>query len=230
MDKSYTYLLINIATIAYPLAQSFEHRLVYFKQWKYLLPAMFITGSFFIIWDIIKTYYSVWEFNHEYLLGIIIINLPLEEWLFFITVPYACVFLYEVLNYYVKKDVFGGIAHQISLYLGILLILLAIINFDKAYTFVVFIMQGAFLLLHSIVLKKSWFGRFIIAYLVSLVPFLIVNGFLTALPVVIYDDSQNLGIRLVTIPIEDTIYSMMLILMNITFYEYFRERVKNLNK
>lgn len=227
MDKSYTYLLINIATIAYPLAQSFEYRLVYFKKWKYLFPAMFITGSFFIIWDIIKTYYSVWEFNDEYLLGINIINLPIEEWLFFITVPFACVFIYEVMNYYIKKDIFGSIAHQISLYLGILLILLGIINYDKAYTFVVFIMQGTFLLLHAIVFKKLWFGRFILAYLVSLIPFLIVNGFLTALPVVIYNDSQNLGIRLFTIPIEDTIYSMMLILMNITLYEYFRERAKN---
>ncbi len=229
MDNAYTYLLINIATISYPLAQSFKHRLVYYKQWKYLFPAMLITGGFFITWDVIKTYYAAWEFNPEYLLGIYIINLPLEEWLFFLTVQFACVFLYEVINYYVKKDIFGKIAHKISFYLGIILILLAIMNTGKTYTFVAFSMQGGFLLLHSILLKKPWFWRFILAYLVSLIPFLVLNGFLTALPVVIYDNSQNLGIRILTIltiPIEDTIYSMMLILMNITFYEYFRERTK----
>lgn len=226
MDSVYTYLLINIATIAYPIAQSFEHRLKFFKNWKFLFPAITITGVYFIIWDIIKTYYKVWEFNPKYLLGVNIINLPVEEWLFFVTVPFACVFLYEVMNYYVKKDVFGKIAPKLALYLGLILILLALMNYQKAYTFVVFLMQGAFLLLHYFVLKRQWLGRFFLAYVVSLIPFMIVNGILTALPVVIYDNAQNLGIRLHTIPIEDTIYSMMLILMNITFYEHFRNKSK----
>lgn len=226
MDSIYTYLLINIATIAYPIAQSFEHRLKFFKNWKFLFPAITITGVYFIIWDIIKTYYEVWEFNPKYLLGVNIINLPVEEWLFFVTVPFACVFLYEVMNYYVKKDVFGKIAPKLALYLGLILILLALMNYQKAYTFVVFLMQGAFLLLHYFVLKRQWLGRFFLAYVVSLIPFMIVNGILTALPVVIYDNAQNLGIRLHTIPIEDTIYSMMLILMNITFYEHFRNKSK----
>ncbi|MBE2190459.1 MAG: lycopene cyclase domain-containing protein [Candidatus Kapabacteria bacterium] len=226
MDSIYTYLLINIATIAYPIAQSFERRLKFYNNWRFLFPAMAITGSYFIVWDILKTYYKVWEFNPKYLLGINIINLPIEEWLFFITVPFACVFLYEVLNYYVKKDILGNIAPSISLYLGLILVVLAFLNYDKAYTFVVFLLQGAFLLLHFFVLKRQWLGRFFLAYFVSLVPFMVVNGILTSLPVVIYDNTQNLGIRLYTIPIEDTIYSMMLIMMNITFYEQFRNKSK----
>ncbi|MBX3042956.1 MAG: lycopene cyclase domain-containing protein [Candidatus Kapabacteria bacterium] len=224
MEAKFTYLLLNLFTISYPLAQSFEWRLTYYKSWYALFPAMLLTGIFFIVWDVLKTWYGVWSFNPEYLIGINIINLPLEEWLFFVTVPYACVFIYEVMNYYVKKDVFGNISKQISLILGIFILVSGLLNNDKAYTFVMFSLQGIYLILMSLYFKPKWFGRFFLAYLVSLIPFGLVNGILTALPVVIYNNAENLGIRLYTIPIEDTMYSMMLMMMNIHLYEFFKSK------
>ena len=65
-------------------------------------------------------------------------------------------------------------------------------------------------------------GRFYAAYLVHLIPFLLVNGVLTALPIVWYNNDQNLSLRIGTIPIEDTMYSMLLLLLNITIYEWLK--------
>lgn len=230
MEPKFTYLLINLFTISYPIAQSFEHRLRLFKKWYSLFPAIAITGVFFIIWDVLKTAAGVWSFNPEYLLGFNIINLPLEEWLFFITVPYACVFLYEVLNYYVKKDFLGKYSLNFSKILAVILIIISILNYDKTYTFVMFLFQGIYLLLISYYFKPVWLGRFFLAYFVSLIPFGLVNGILTALPVVIYNPLENLGIRLFTIPIEDTMYSMMLLMMNVQLYHYFLSRKPLRNK
>jgi lycopene cyclase domain-containing protein len=224
IDPKYTYLLLNAITLVYPIAQSFERRLRYFKKWKYLFPAILITGIFFITWDVYKTAYGVWSFNPEYLTGIYMLNLPVEEWLFFLTVPYAIVFIYEVMNYFVKKDIFGAFADKISLILGFILVVIATMNYDKAYTLVNFGLLGFFLLIHYFFIRAQYMGRFYLAYLVSLIPFAIINGFLTALPVVMYDDTQNLGIRLYTIPIEDTMYSLFLFLMTITFYEFFKKK------
>jgi len=224
MENKYTYLLINILTLAYPLAQSFEYRLKYYKKWYALFPAIVLTAVIFIIWDILKTYYGVWSFNGEYLIGINIINLPIEEWIFFITVPYSCVFIYEVLNYYIKKDYLFSISANITKILATFLLIIGLINYSKIYTFVMFITLGLFLLYIIFYIKPLWLGRFYLAYFVSLIPFLIVNGFLTYLPVVNYNPEHNLGIRIFSIPIEDTIYSLMLILMNITFYEYFQKK------
>ena len=65
-------------------------------------------------------------------------------------------------------------------------------------------------------------------YFVTLIPFFIVNGLLTGsfIPeeVVYYNDAENLGIRLGTIPIEDAVYGLLMLLMNVTWYEYFKSR------
>jgi len=48
----------------------------------------------------------------------------------------------------------------------------------------------------------------------------VVNGLLTSLPVVTYDNMQNLGIRIGTIPIEDFLYAAILLSMNISLYQW----------
>ena len=88
--KQYTYLLINFFSILIPFLFSFERRIFFFKKMRALLPALIITGAFFIIWDHLMTVWNVWGFNREYLIGYYLWDLPIEEWLFFFTIPYSC--------------------------------------------------------------------------------------------------------------------------------------------
>jgi lycopene cyclase domain-containing protein len=53
----------------------------------------------------------------------------------------------------------------------------------------------------------------------------IVNGLLTGLPILIYNNEQNLGIRIGTIPIEDFFYNLILMLWMITLYERSKRRI-----
>lgn len=218
-DKHYTYLLLNIATLFFPLVLSFDKKVAFYKKWPQLLWGIGITGAFFIVWDVLKTAYGVWSFNPEYLVGIYIINLPVEEWLFFITVPYGCVFIYECLKAYLP-DYLEKPSKYIAPIIALVLLFIAAFNFNRAYTLVTFIFTAAFLGIYMRVFKNRLGGYFWLAYLVHLIPFFIINGFLTALPVVLYNDNENLGIRLGTVPVEDTIYSMLLLLMNVGIYEY----------
>ena len=60
-------------------------------------------------------------------------------------------------------------------------------------------------------------------FLLLLIPFTIVNGLLTGFmiqdQVVWYDDTFNLGIRLLTIPIEDIFYAMFMLLLVMIGYQ-----------
>lgn len=224
--ENYYYLLLNIFTISVPLIRSFEPRVHYYKNFKGLFIGILITGAFFIIWDIIFTANGIWGFNSQYLTGIDIINLPLEEWLFFLTVPYASVFIYEVINYFLPKNSFNNYATAFAKALAFFLLGLAAIYYDQWYTFCTFLFTSLFLVFLIYIEKAKWLGNFFRSYLIVLVPFFMVNGILTGSfiegEIVWYNDQENLGIRLFTIPIEDSFYGMLLILMNTYFLEKFR--------
>ncbi|WP_268033418.1 lycopene cyclase domain-containing protein [Algoriphagus sp. PAP.12] len=227
MEK-YLYLILNILTISFPLIRSFEPKINYSSKWPALFPAILFTGAFFLVWDHWFTVIGVWEFNPRYLVGVYFFQLPLEEWLFFLTVPFACVFIYEVLIYFFPKDYFLPFAKPFVYVMVPFLLGLALLHLDKWYTAVNFIVGALVLIIHFLIFNDRYLGRFIFAYLVTLIPFMLCNGILTGAfteePVVIYNNAENLGIRIWTIPVEDTIYSMTLLLMNLSIFESIRSR------
>ena len=222
-----TYLIINILTIFVPMLRSFEHRINMVSKWKAIWPAIFVVGFLFVAWDVVFTHMGVWGFTEEHLIGVNAFGLPIEEMLFFVTVPYACLFIYEVLNYFVKRDTLGGIARQSFLLLGVILLVIGLLALDKWYTSVTFLLTAVWLF-YLVWRNPHWLSRFLLSYFVALIPFFIVNGVLTGSglenPVVWYNDAENLSIRIGTIPVEDTIYGLLLLSANTYFYEAFAAR------
>ncbi|MFL5763236.1 MAG: lycopene cyclase domain-containing protein [Bacteroidia bacterium] len=220
----FTYLAVLAFTLSYPLYKSFEEKINYVSKWKYLWPAIFISAIIFIGWDIWFTSMGVWGFDKAHVLGFFLAGLPIEEWLFFFIVPFSCVFIYEVLNYFVRKDVLGKAAKYISFLLVFLLFLIGGQHIYRFHTSITFFSLGFFLLLHQFVLRTPYMGRYYLCWAVCMVPFLLVNGVLTAAPVICYNNLHILNIRIYTIPVEDVFYGMLQILMVITFYEYFKKK------
>ncbi len=224
-----TYLLINFLTVFFPLILSFDKRVKFYQSWKYIFPGLFISGLLFLFWDYLFTIYGVWSFNPDYIQGIYFLNLPLEEILFFVTVPFACIFIYECLNYYIKQDLLKAVSAYISYALIGLCTVLLVLFYDKVYSLITFALLLVILLLARFVFKLKYLSRFYLAYLVSLIPFYIVNGLLTSIPVVLYNNEENMSFRVGTIPFEDHFYSMAMLMLNIMFFEYFRGRAKQSN-
>ncbi|MBN1870436.1 MAG: lycopene cyclase domain-containing protein [Candidatus Omnitrophica bacterium] len=227
----YTYLLVDLLTISLPFVFSFEKRIGFAKKWKYVLPSILIVAAVFVTWDQYFTRRGVWGFNPKYVIGRYFLGLPLEEILFFFCIPFSCLFIYEVVRYLQKQDALGGILKPFTNVLIGMLLLTAVWNVDRVYTSTTFLLMAVLLAVHLYVIKPDYLGYFFQMYLISLIPFLIVNGILTnglrfidAGPVVWYDNTENLSFRILNIPVEDFIYSMLLLLLNTTVYEYFKKR------
>lgn len=225
------YLLLNILIILFPLVLSFEKKISFYKKFFPLLISIVITGIIFIVWDSVAVTRNDWSFNGEFVSAIKIFNLPPEEILFFVTVPYSIIFSFVCIRYYVKeKRIF--IPSVLIYFVSFVLIISAVVFSGKYYTFTVSLFSGILISFLNYFYRNFIMSYiFIVTLLISYIPFLIVNYILTSLPVVIYNPSAITGLRFLTIPAEDFLYSFIMITMWIFIFQisenYFLKRQNN---
>jgi lycopene cyclase domain-containing protein len=97
----------------------------------------------------------------------------------------------------------------------------------RIYTLTTGVLLFAFFVYAVYVKRYPWMGAFFINYAIMLLPFLVVNGLLTGswigAPVVWYSADGFSGLRLLTIPVEDIFYGMLLIGLTTMVYEWRRK-------
>lgn len=217
------YLLIDFCTVIVPFLFSFHPKLQFYKNFKAFFLSSFVVGTLFVLWDIYFTSIGVWGFNPDYLVGVYIFNLPIEEVLFFLCVPFSCVYSYHCLNLFYDFNMEQKNEQLVVAIFSAILLLIGFVFYYRLYTSVTFISLALLLVYFSFVSRTTWLGKLMMIYLFLLLPFFIVNGILTGTgleaPIVWYNNQENLGIRLLTIPIEDMFYGFELIVLNVFFYE-----------
>ncbi len=204
------YTLINVAVIAVPFALSFDGRVAFYRRWPALVSAMLPVSAAYLIWDVLVTARGDWWFNKAYAGEPVLFGLPLGEILFFVTVPYACLFIYEVVGAYFRERRVCSLrlVRVAGPTVSVMLLVVAAALSSRAYTPLALGSVAVFLLL-AVMLdpallasSQTWlfFG-------LSYLPFLLVNGILTGLPIVGYNPEAILGIRILSIPLEDFFYN-----------------------
>lgn len=212
-----------------PFAFSFEKKMLHFIQyWKAFFTAIISVGLFFIAWDIYFTYQDVWGFSPQYLLGIDIFRLPLEEWLFFLLIPYSSLFIHYALLYFFPKPQLGvKLTQIITVFLFGISLYVAVFHHDKIYTFCSFGLF-AILMLLQLVFKYRYARRFYLSFIVIYIPFFFVNNALTGAysesPVVYYNTSEIIGYRVGTMPLEDSFYCFSLLYGILLVFEYLKNK------
>lgn len=217
------YLWLDLLSISVPLLCSFHPKIKLHKHFHWIFLAIGLSMIPYIIWDIYFTYSGYWGFNIEYLSGLHLFKLPIEEWLFFVCIPFACMFTHfslRVIN--PNMELSEKVTKYIVFTLLLSFAIVGVFNFDKAYTLV----DMLFVLIVLAVVYKYKFKllqSYFLTFLIMLIPFLIVNGVLTGSfiegEVVWYSDNENLGLRIFTIPVEDSVYAFSMILLNLFLFE-----------
>jgi lycopene cyclase domain-containing protein len=220
MENKYTYLFLDMVTIIGPLALSFDKKVAFYKSWKHFIISMLPVSLFYIIWDILFTETGVWRFNSEYLIGNNIVNLPIEEYIFFTVVPYACLFIYACLRaYFPKLNKQGKIWFYPILLLSIFM---SVFYYKKTYTVVTFGLL-AIVIIYLLLKEERMLERIgtylFLSWVVALIPMAYVNGILTSKPVLIYNNIENCSLRIGTIPFEDFFYNMLYMTLMIVIFE-----------
>ena len=226
MTQLYFYILLF--SVAVPLLYTLFFK-DFIKHWKYFTISTVLVAVFFLILDFYFTAIGVWSFNYDYCLGIELLGMPLEEWLFFLIIPFCSLFIHYCAITVNPNFKFNKKA---SFYLTITLIVLvftvAITNSTKYYTAVNFFVLAMVLSL-GLLFFRTYLQEFYASFIVILIPFFIVNGILTGsfieTPIVSYNNLENLGIRLFTIPVEDIGYAFSMLFGNLMIFETLKKRL-----
>jgi lycopene cyclase domain-containing protein len=217
------YLLFNIIVFACPFIASYFGEKGYLPQLKPFAAVLLFVSLPFIIWDHFVTDYF-WSFNPAYTTGLKIGNLPIEEVLFFVTVPYACLFVWIIIERKMK------VKEQVNSLFPFLFIALIPIGSwyvmrGLEYTGSVYVVFGTIALIDMVTKTHLFQNRKLYTFfLICMGLMLVFNGYLTARPVVTYSEAVKTNIHIGSIPIEDFVYGMSLLSASVWVYKRFREK------
>lgn len=241
MSTNWLYLTVDLACLSGPLFLSFQKRLPFYSYFKALFIGIAAMMLIYVPWDIAFTHHGIWGFNQNYITGAHIGNLPIEEWLFFICVPYACIFSFECVRYFLPKNPLQSASKYISILYILISIILLIAFWGNWYTMSAMAITILLLTYHSLIRKSEFMGWFHLSWWILLIPFYISNGVLTGLHfyeypfintqpgdiadmIVWYNNDHNLGIRIWSVPLDDFFYGMSMVLLALTVYEPLKKK------
>ncbi len=225
---AYTYSAILFFTVIICFIASYDKRIYFNRHFGEFLKSAIIVAIPFIAWDIWFTAKGVWWFNTDYTLGIVLAGLPIEEWLFFIFIPFSCIFTYFCFEKFFRLGWLSGFNNLIVFISVVICSVMALLHYDKIYTLITAIATLTTLIYLHFIVRAEWIGKASLVFTVLMLGFLPVNGVLTGTglesPIVNYNPRDFLGVRILTIPIEDAVYGYTQFLLVLYFFKLFKKR------
>ena len=93
------YMWALVLSGAVPFVLSFYRPLGFYRHGRALAAAIGLEALIFSLWDIFATWRGHWSFDPASVGTLKIVNLPLEEFLFFLVIPFCCIFTWEALRF-----------------------------------------------------------------------------------------------------------------------------------
>lgn len=215
----FEYLFFNIIVAAGPLLACLFYPAAVYPEPLPTLIAITLPALIFIIWDEFVTGYF-WWFNERFVTGLKLFRLPVEEVLFFFTVPWASLFLWVNFEAIVRSG--PGQFFWIHLLVPALFFLTAFffLFLKRYYTFMACLFWALSLFTDATIgtnlFCRPLFQWFLLALFGLTFAF---NGYLTARPVVLYNNAVKTNFNIWTVPIEDFLYGFSLVLLVFILYE-----------
>ncbi len=226
MDFSrFTFLLGLLIFAIYPIVGMLFIKVRFNQNIRYIFPSILVSCIIFLLWDIKFTEVGIWNYNPELTVGLSHKGLPVEQWLFYLLVPFSAMVVYE----YVKRRYatlnLNNIFTAVSLVLVVAFAIIAYQYRVRFYTFFTFLFTTIYLV-YTIFRKqfKPHLTALFLTYLLMLIPYALFSFLLTSTAVIAYHQEQVLNVWLGMMPVENLVFLFLLLLINLTVFEYLSER------
>lgn len=213
------YLLFDLLILAAPLLVGAWKPAWFYDRLGAALRSTLLMAIPFVAWDAAVAGRH-WWFDERYTLGLELLGLPIEEIMFFVSVPLACLFTWETLVKAPRAVARPGLAWLYPVAWLLVPVGLALIVHGEEYTGAAVLALGlAALLDHALGVGLLLAPRAYVFFGVVLLLTAVFNGYLTGRPVVHYGEQYILGPRIGTVPVEDFIYGLALVWGTTVLYQ-----------
>lgn len=231
----YTTLILNLLILAIIIPLSFNKKVKFHSHFEDTIITILFGSFFMILLERFFMYRGICGFMPAYQIKTSFFSLPIEEVLFFITIPYSCIFIYEYVRTKFKKDFLLPHIKKINVGVIFILTIVLLFSFYKEYPFTISTLLDIFIYLYFInKFNNNYMGYFYLSYLISLIPYLISsilinNGlwFISKSPIIWYNKDKIFDLKIFNIPLENTIYFMFFLLTYISIYEFSKSKKKS---
>lgn len=223
---NYAYLAFNLLVFLPVLILSLKTDVKPHRHWRAFIGAVLLVSLPFLLWDMWAVSRQHWDFNSNYVLTQRFIGLPFEELLFFVTVPFAMIYVWGVVRKYVTNT-------AIRLWVPLTALsaaagsatALLLLYWSNGYTrsaMIATLVAIAIVACSNLIFTK----RFWVFQGVLLAIFFIANWILTAVPIVVYSGLVIIGTKALTIPIEDFFFNFAFINLFLVVFNWLDQRTR----
>ena len=97
--RQLVYLAVLTACIVGTLPLEFVFSARVYRRWHRAAAAILPVAVVFLVWDVAATANGWWSFNPDYVIGLRVANLPIEEVLFFVVIPVCAILTLEAVRW-----------------------------------------------------------------------------------------------------------------------------------
>lgn len=222
----FTFLLLTLGLLVLPLIFHFDKKIFKDGNFKAALGASLISAIIFSTISVVLQLLGIVTFDAGNTVGVVFKEIPLEQYLLNFSFSFTVISLFQYLN--VRFP--GNDLQKYSLALSNLLLGLCVaflfFGYPKWYTLSTFILLLVLLFLIEYVGKLRFMYRAYRAFLVMLIPFYLVYGFIFWNELILVAKSQLTGMYVAKIPIENHFIALSTVLVSIYMFEFFKSKRK----
>ena len=223
---TYTFLLLNLVLVLIPFVLALDKKVFIGEHLRNMIFSSLIVTVFFSEIAVSLTKLKAWSFNFSYLTGISYREVPLDIYLFIFAFSFAGLGIYNYLNYKFPKNHLQKYSLTVSHLLMGVCIAMLFFAYEKWYTAITFASLLLLLIGVEYINTYRFMYKFYRAFVVLLIPFFGCYWMICNLPIIQFEQKENVNFDLAKIPFESYFFTLAMFLFSVYLLEVFKNRKK----
>ncbi|SOD15399.1 lycopene cyclase domain-containing protein [Pedobacter xixiisoli] len=220
----FTFLLLALGLFVLPLIFHFDKKIFRDGNFRAALGASLISAIVFSTITVVLQLLGIVAFDASNTIDVVFKDIPVEQYLLNLSFSFTAIALFQYLNMKFPNNDLQKYSLSLSNLLLGLCVAFLFFGYPKWYTLSTFATLLILLFLIEYVATLRFMYRAYRAFVVMLIPFYLVYGFLFWNEISLVAKNQLTGMYVAKIPVENHFIALSMLLVSIYMFEFFKSK------